>query len=99
MRKIVTYNKNTTVRYVGSSLSIRDRLNTYFGALKGKRNIEAAIRDGGLAGFYLEIYLLPAEMIQEDKLSIKNFVLTLEQIYILIYDPEYNMLKVAGSSA
>jgi len=42
--------------------------------------------------------LLPAELIQEDKLTIKNFVLALEQILILQINPEYNNLKVAGSS-
>jgi hypothetical protein len=31
------------------------------------------------------------------KAKIKNFTLALEQILILLHNPEYNVLKVAGS--
>lgn len=33
-----------------------------------------------------------------DKLNFSHLVLALEQMLILLYNPEYNMLKVAGSS-
>lgn len=95
-------NKETGCRYVGSSVSLSHRLRSgYFGILKGKRAIELAILEAGLDNFYLDVYLLPVNKMQDEapnKLNFSNLVLALEQIFILLYNPEYNMLKVAGSS-
>lgn len=92
--------KETQNSYVGSSISLIKRLSSgYFGSARGKRDIDVAIKQYGLANFFLEIYILPLEIGKENKLQIKNLVLSLEQILILFHNPEYNMLKVAGSSA
>ena len=55
-------NKLNGERYIGSSINLASRLkNGYFGKLPliGQRKIEKAIREYGLANFYLDVFLLP----------------------------------------
>ena len=103
-------NKENGNCYVGSSISLASRLATgYFVPVLGKRKIDLAIKDLGLSLFYLDILILPAELIVEKTvdgedtmislLRLKNLTLALEQILLLEYNPEYNVLKVAGSPA
>ena len=111
-------NKDSGFSYVGSSISLANRLFVgYLGSKLGNRVIDLAIKESGLERFYLEIYLIPDELINsalthfegeysgnsntEEKVKrlMKNFSLTLEQILILLHNPEYNVLKVAGSPA
>lgn len=98
-------NKNNQYTYVGSSISLANRLSTgYFGPKLGGRKIDLAIRDVGLDSFSLDLYILPEELIENldntiDKGKIKSLTLALEQILILWFNPEYNVLKVAGSPA
>lgn len=103
MGKAVVYvftNTEGGGRYVGSSLFLSNRLNSgYFRVNKGKRPIESAIKEVGLDNFTLDIYLLPTSNLEStDKLNLSNLVLAFEQILILLYNPEYIVLKVAGSS-
>lgn len=91
--------KDTQYSYVGSSISLIKRLYSgYFGRIRSRRAIDVAIKRLGLANFTLEIYTLPLDMRSKNKLDLKSLVLALEQILILLHNPEYNMLKVAGSS-
>lgn len=103
-------NKEDGNCYVGSSISLANRLATgYLVPVLGKRKIDLAITDSGLSLFYLDILILPAELIVEKTadgkdtlvslLKLKNLTLALEQILLLEYNPEYNVLKVAGSPA
>lgn len=82
-------------RYVGSSICLTKRLsNGYFKSKLGSRKIELAIKEYGLDSFSLYLYILP----QVDTIDIKNWILVLEQILILYFNPEYNILKVVGSA-
>lgn len=103
-------NKINGFSYVGSSISLANRLSTgYFGPKLGLRKIDKAIVDAGLNSFYLELYILPRSMREKllaDNLNLKDYktkskqlVLSLEQILLLKINPEYNVLKVAGSPA
>ena len=75
----------------------------------GNRVIDLAIKDIGLDKFYLELYLIPHEIEEriprdfatgvDRKQQFKILSLALEQILLLIFNPEYNVLKVAGSPA
>jgi hypothetical protein len=100
-------NKINGERYIGSSINLASRLkNGYFGKLPitGQRKIERAIREYGLANFYLDVFLLPSEVVNspESSTSVKEtvrfLVLTLEQMLIMELNPELNEIKVAGSS-
>lgn len=103
-------NKINGERYIGSSINLASRLkNGYFGKLPliGQRKIEKAIREYGLANFYLDIFLLPSsikssvsssESSTSEKNSLRFLVLALEQILIMKLNPELNEIKVAGSS-
>jgi hypothetical protein len=88
---------------VGSSKSLANRLCTgYFVPKLGNRKIDLAISDAGLYSFYLDLYILPKELLENldntvDNGKIKSLTLALEQILILEKNPEYNVLKVAGS--
>jgi hypothetical protein len=59
----VFINKTNGYSYVGSSISLANRLSTgYLGPKLGNRKIDLAIRDGGLDSFYLDLYILPKEL-------------------------------------
>ncbi|GAA5133768.1 hypothetical protein GCM10023339_69810 [Alloalcanivorax gelatiniphagus] len=103
-------NKINGFCYIGSSVSLANRLSTgYLGPKLGNRVIDTAIKDSGLDKFYLELYLIPREIEErilrdfttgvDRKQQFKIFSLALEQIHLLIFNPEYNVLKVAGSPA
>jgi len=103
-------NKNNGFCYVGSSISLANRLSTgYLGPKLGNRVIDLAIKDIGLDKFYLELYLIPQEIEEQifrdfttgmdRKQQFKFLSLALEQILLLTFNPEYNVLKVAGSPA
>ena len=86
---------------MGSSTSLANRLKTgYFVPILQNREIDIAIKEVGLDQFYLDIYLIPENLIDPNSLTkSKNLSLALEQILILQHNPEYNVLKVAGSPA
>ncbi len=96
-------NKNKNFSYVGSSILLANRLATgYLANKRGSRKIDLAIKDAGLDSFYLDLYILPKELLENldntvDNGKIKSLTLALEQILILEKNPEYNVLKVAGS--
>lgn len=96
-------NKFNGFYYVGSSISLAKRLSTgYFGLNLGDRKIDLAIRDAGLDSFFLYLYILPNKLVGNlentvDKRKIQILTLALEQILILLFNPEYNVLKVASS--
>lgn len=96
--------------YIGSSISLANRLATgYLGPKLGGRVIDLAIKDTGLNMFNLELYIIPEEIVERinrdfpdvknGKTQLKNITLALEQIFLLTVNPEYNVLKVAGSPA
>jgi group I intron endonuclease len=87
--------------YVGSSIRLGKRLmHAYLGNRIGKRKIELALKELKLESFYLDLYILPVNLIKDkNSTEIKNFTLFLEQYYMLMLNPKYNVLKVAGSSA
>lgn len=92
-------NKPLENKYVGSSISLANRLNTsYLGPKLGNRKIDLAIKEIGLKNFVLDIYLLPSVYYSAtNKEKLRNLTLALEQILILLYNPSYNVLKIAGS--
>jgi group I intron endonuclease len=116
-------NKLNGFSYVGSSIYLANRLTTgYLGPNLGNRVVDLAIKDVGLENFYLDLYIIPQELLdlaltevksrdsyveefQEtslrstEKSVLKNFSLALEQMFILEFNPEYNVLKVAASPA
>jgi hypothetical protein len=79
-------------RYVGSSVNIRRRMLEYFNINYLERNknmpICRALLKYGYSNFSLEIleYCLPSDVISR------------EQYYLDLLKPEYNILKIAGSS-
>jgi hypothetical protein len=55
-------NKNNKYSYVGSSISLANRLSTgYLGPKLGNRKIDLAITNAGLEQFYLDLYILPLD--------------------------------------
>ena len=104
VNQVATYSlikKKNGFNYVGSSTSLANRLKTgYFVPILQNREIDIAIKEVGLDQFYLDIYLIPENLIDPNSLTkSKNLSLALEQILILQHNPEYNVLKVAGSPA
>ena len=97
----VFINKKNEFCYIGSSVQLANRLaRGYLGSTLGNRKINLVLKELGLNSFYLDIYVLPENLInalETDK--IKHLTLFLEQYFILCYNPVYNILKVAGSSA
>ena len=99
--------------YVGSSISLANRLSTgYFGPVLGKRKVDLALTETKLESFFIDLYILPEDLyLQENsnksvndsfskiKLKAKSLILALEQILLLEKNPELNVLKVAGSPA
>nr|YP_009722363.1 hypothetical protein [Morchella importuna]QGN66765.1 hypothetical protein [Morchella importuna] len=70
------------------------------GPKRGKRKIDLALSEAGLDSFCLDFYILPKELLENcDKVKIRNLSLCLEQLWILLLNPEYNVVKVAGSNA
>lgn len=71
------------------------------------RKISIAIAYLGLHSFYLNLSILPVELLEKKTFSgenakiskVKNLILALEQIFLLELNPEDNVLKVAGSPA
>lgn len=74
-------------------------MHAYLGRRIGKRKIELALQEFKLESFYLEVYILPDNLVEgKTDSEIRELTLFLEQFYILLYNPEYNVLKVAGST-
>jgi len=84
----------------------------YLGPTLGKRKIGLAITQAGLDSFHLDLYIFfYSDLLQNsgnaaDKATsslyfskVKQLTLALEQIFLLLKNPEYNVLKVAGSPA
>lgn len=100
-------NKNDGNCYVGSSLSLVTHIKGgYFRVPKGKRSIDVIIKEFGLSGFKLEVYVIPSFLLESfdvhsdhGKIRLRDLVLTLEQLWILRLNPIYNDLKVASSRA
>ena len=77
--------------YIGSSVNLTARFYIYFSlAIKKKKksNIYSALLKHGYSNFSLEIL----------EYCEKTDVLSREQYFIDLLKPEYNMLKLAGSS-
>ena len=88
-------NKLSGARYVGSSVDLHRRFQNYFSVLylegelkKGNSIINNSLLKNGYSNFRLEIleYCSPKDC------------LALEQFYLDLFKPEYNLLKIAGSS-
>jgi group I intron endonuclease len=89
-------NKINGKSYIGSSYRLHLRFYAYFSASGLKRTervIVQAILKYGLINFSLEVL----EYIEQKDLSIP-FLLEREQYYLDLLKPEYNILKIAGSS-
>jgi NADH-ubiquinone oxidoreductase chain 3 len=93
-------NKSNGYCYVGSSTQLADRLlKNYLGANLKNRKIDLALKELNLEAFTLDVYILPDSMLEGAEIGkIRNLTLFLEQYYILYFNPEYNSLKVAGST-
>lgn len=75
-------------------------MDNYLGNKLRKRKIDLALKELKLENFYLDVYVLSQSLVKDANIEkIQNLVLFLEQYFILQYNPEYNVLKVAGSSA
>jgi group I intron endonuclease len=86
-------NKINGKRYVGSSINIVKRISNYYdlNRIKTSLIISKALEKYGLDSFTLQIFRVPNIN--------KEAVLALEQYLIDSLKPEYNILKIAGSSA
>jgi len=87
-RWVNTINNNS---YIGSSISLSDRLLDYYQMgqlLRAKRPIDFALLKYGYSNFRLEIL----------EYCEKKETLSREQYYFDLLKPEYNILKVAGST-
>ena len=87
-------NKMNNKRYVGSTINLPRRLSDYYSfspQYKGESMILAALQKYGLINFTLMVIIIPE--------SNKDSVIALEQYLMDILNPEYNILKVAGSTA
>jgi hypothetical protein len=93
-------NKSNGYCYVGSSTQLADRLlKNYLGDSLKNRKIDLALKELKLEAFTLDVYILPDSMLEGAEIGkIRNLTLFLEQYYILYFNPEYNSLKVAGST-
>ena len=93
--------KESGKRYVGSAVNLSNRLKNYFFKSYLERSksmyICNALLHHGFSAFTLTIY----EYIEISNLSkeeAKKLILELEQFYFDVLQPEYNILKTAGSS-
>ena len=86
-------NKINQKRYVGSSINLVKRISNYYdlNRIKSSLIISKALEKYGLDSFTLQIFRVP-------NIS-KEATLALEQYLINSLRPEYNILKIAGSSA
>jgi len=90
-------NKLNGKRYVGSSINLSGRLSNYFQTRGGENSpnfgmaIYRALLKYGFDNFSLTVILIPD--------ATRESVLALEQHVMDTLNPEYNILKVAGSSA
>ncbi|KAI9590805.1 GIY-YIG nuclease superfamily [Syncephalis fuscata] len=87
-------NKINGKRYVGSSINLANRLRSYFTdnfVFDFRSSIYSAIIKYGLINFSLIIVIIPD--------ATKESVLALEQFAMDTYKSEYNILKIAGSTA
>lgn len=87
--------------YVGSSIDISKRLNSYYSlsylTRRKKSYICNALALHGYSAFSFTI-LEYIELTDLSKDQIKNYILEREQYYIDELVPEYNVLRIAGSS-
>ena len=87
-------NRVNSKRYAGSSMNLPKRLSYYFQHETKKISYNSLIYNAlnfhGLGNFSLIIIIMPG-------LSVKE-VLFFEQFLLDHYNPEYNILKIAGSS-
>ena len=66
-------NKLNGFSYVGSSISLANRLSTgYLGPNLGNRVIDLAIKDIGLENFYLDLYIIPQDLIDLDTTEVSS---------------------------
>jgi len=86
-------NKINRKRYIGSSIYLVKRISNYYDPnhIKISPVISKAIKKYGLDSFTLQIIRL--------KGTNSEAVLALEQYLFEIFKPEYNILKIAGSTA
>lgn len=76
-------NRKNNFCYVGSSISLANRLATgYLGPKLGNRKIDLAIKEAGIRNFCLDIYIRPSMLtVNEDNSNaFKSLTLALEQI-------------------
>lgn len=87
-------NRGTGALYVGSTISLGERLRNYFKTHNKMklRFILSEIKNIGINLFDLRIYIIPKHYEE------KRFLLALEQYYILALNPQYNTLMVANGS-
>jgi len=85
-------NKTNGYSYVGSSISLSNRLATgYLGPKLGNRKIDLAIKDAGLDSFYLDLYILPKRLVEnldntvDDTFFSKKKCLTLALEQVLLF--------------
>lgn len=92
---------NSGATYVGSSIDISKRLNSYYSlsylTRRKKSYICNALALHGYSAFSFTI-LEFIELTDLPKDQIKSYILGREQYYIDELAPEYNVLKIAGSS-
>jgi len=66
-------NKNIGFSYVGSSISLNNRLSTgYFSTALATRKINIVIADLGLHSFYLDLYILPVELLEKKLFQVRT---------------------------
>ena len=87
------YNTINHLFYIGSSINLYKRLNTYYypSRLLDNRHISRSINKVGHSNF--SIYIL--EIYEKDN---PIDIIEMEQYYINMYNPELNILKNAGNS-
>lgn len=87
-------NRVNSKRYAGSSMNLPKRLSYYFQHETKKISYNSLIYNAlnfhGLEKFSLIIIIMPGSNLKE--------VLNIEQFLLDHYNPEYNILKIAGSS-
>jgi group I intron endonuclease len=93
--------KNSGKIYIGSAFDLSKRMRTYYSIAYLERNklmyICNALITHGYSAFTLTIYEY-IETSQLTKENAKNLILSLEQHYIETLSPDYNILRLAGSS-
>jgi len=90
--------------YVGSSISLHRRIQEYFNPERSLRELKRgesmfykSLLKYGYLNFTLEI-LEVLDIAELSSVEARLLLLTREQHYIDLMDPEYNILKVAGSN-